>query len=448
MNQLTTCGKQPVTILISNMTLITLLRKFSNKLQNQLTSQGSFFCSVTKFALPRYICNFTIRYINNSLPTRKNLNRWAISSNSDCSFCLSPETLLHIVAGCQFYLDRFTWRHNSVLNFLAHTLQTVDGSTPYADLHGFGIPQGSILGPLLFIIYINDLPNCLKHTTPRMFADDTSLTAVGKTLNEAEEIANKDLKNIKVWLSSNKLSLNIAKTEYILIGSRSKINSMDVQPTVKIDTCPIKRVKSAKVLGVEIDENLNWEKHIEYIASKVSSGIGALKKLKEFVDRDTLVLVYNALIQPHFDYCCEVWDELGKGLGERLQKLQNRVARVIMNFKNEHGQSILARTALGWTSLEERRALMKAKLMYKTVNQLAPQRLCNIFQSSNTVNSYNLRGSSTGLFIPRPRTEFFKKSFSYSGAKLWNRIPENIRNSISYNSFCKNLFSSPSALLN
>jgi hypothetical protein len=137
---------------------------------------------------------------------------------------------------------------------------------------------------------------------------------VGKTLNEAEEIANKDLKNVKVWLSANKLSLiNIAKTENILIGSRPKINSVDVQSTVKIDTCPIKRVKCAKVLGVEIDENLNWEKHIDYIASKVSSGIGALKKLKEFsVDRDTLVLVYNALIQPHFDYCCEVWDELGR----------------------------------------------------------------------------------------------------------------------------------------
>ena len=95
----------------------------------------------------------------------------------------------------------------------------------------------------------------------------------------------------------------------------------------------------------------------------VSSGIGAIKKLKEFVDRDTLVLVYNALIQPHFDYCCEVWDELDKGLIERLQKLQNRAARLIMNFKNEHGQSILARTSLGWTSLgwtslEERRAVM------------------------------------------------------------------------------------------
>ncbi|CAB4042679.1 Hypothetical predicted protein, partial [Paramuricea clavata] len=129
--------------------------RHENKLLNQLTSQGSFFCSVKKFALPQLnkvwsiaqsklpknIYNFTIRYINNSLPTCKNLNRWAISSNSDCSFCLSPETLLHIVAGCQFYLDRFTWRHNSVLNFFAHTLQTVGDSTLYADLNGFKSPS-------------------------------------------------------------------------------------------------------------------------------------------------------------------------------------------------------------------------------------------------------------------------------------------------------------------
>ena len=88
-----------------------------------------------------------------------------------------------------------------------------------------GIPQGSIPGSLLFIINIYDLPNGLEHATPRMFADDNSLTSVGKTLNEAEEIANKDLNNVKAWLSSNKLSVNIVKTEYIFIGSRPKISS-------------------------------------------------------------------------------------------------------------------------------------------------------------------------------------------------------------------------------
>ena len=125
-----------------------------------------------------------------------------------------------------------------------------------------------------------------------------------------------------------------------------------------------------------------------------------------------------------------------------LQKLQDRAVRLIMNLSNEHGQSILARNCLDWTTLEERRAQMKAKLRYKTVNTMAPQRLSNIFQHLYTMSEYNLRGSSTSLFIPRPRTEFLKKSFSYSGNKIWNQIPENIRNLVSYVSFCQKLFSS------
>jgi hypothetical protein len=165
---------------------------------------------------------------------------------------------------------------------------------------------------------------------------------------------------------------------------------MDVQPRVKINGKSVKRVKHAKVLGVQIDQHLNWENHVELIASKMSSGIEAILKLKEFVNGDILVSVYNSLIQPHFDYCCEVWDTLGQGLSDRLQKLQNRAARLIMNFKNEHGQSILACNSLGWISLQVRRAQMKARLMYKTVNGLAPQRLCETFQNSNAISNYNL----------------------------------------------------------
>ena len=120
-----------------------------------------------------------------------------------------------------------------------------------------GIPQGSILGPLLFIIYINDLPNSLKITTPRMFADDTNLTAVGETLGGAEERSGLDLRNVQKWLSLNKLSLNLAKTEYILIASRHKINMIDVQSTVKINSQHIKRVKCTKVLAVQINEHLS-----------------------------------------------------------------------------------------------------------------------------------------------------------------------------------------------
>ena len=103
-----------------------------------------------------------------------------------------------------------------------------------------------------------------------MIADDTNLTAVNATLGEAEERAGVDLRNVQKWLSLNKLSLNIGKTEYILIASRHKITRIDVQPTVEINSQYIKRVKCTKVLGVQIDEHLSWSQHIEYIANKIS----------------------------------------------------------------------------------------------------------------------------------------------------------------------------------
>ena len=126
-----------------------------DKLTNQLTYQGSFFTSVSRFSLtqvntiwpacqstlPKNIFNFTIRYINNSLPTRKNLQRWGLSSSSECSFCINPESLLHVVAGCSSYLDRFTWRHDSILNFIANNLPSEHIRTIYADLSSFSNPS-------------------------------------------------------------------------------------------------------------------------------------------------------------------------------------------------------------------------------------------------------------------------------------------------------------------
>ena len=144
------------------------------RLQNHLISQGSFFSSImnnststfnslwssVQSKLPKNIFNFTIRYINNTLPTRKNLSKWGLSSTSDCSFCSSPETLLHVIAGCKTYLDegRFTWRHDSVLNFLASTLTAVQNSTLYADIPGFVNPSvitGDRLRPDLLLVTEN-----------------------------------------------------------------------------------------------------------------------------------------------------------------------------------------------------------------------------------------------------------------------------------------------------
>ena len=215
--------------------------------------------------------------------------------------------------------------------------------------------------------------------------------------------------NVQKWLRANKLSLNIGKTECVLIVSRHKTKHADTQLQLDRENEMVKKVKNTNVVGVQLDKNLNWEKHIDYISSKVSSGIGAIKRLREFVDQSTLVKVYNALIQPYFDYCSEVWDCFNKGLSDRLQKLQNRAARMIMGLKNEHGQSAIALKSLGWMTLEEQRAQLKAKLMFKTVNGLAPQRLCDIFKNVDEIHNYNLRCSATKLYIPKPKTEFLQK---------------------------------------
>ena len=119
-----------------------------------------------------------------------------------------------------------------------------------------GIPQGSILGPFFFLIYINYLAECLNHTTPRLFADNTNLTVAGDSIQEIESNMNSDLAHINQWLLANKLSLNVVKTEFLLIGTAKKLSSLAVQPNLEIVHCKIKQVCNTSVLGVEIDDKL------------------------------------------------------------------------------------------------------------------------------------------------------------------------------------------------
>ena len=146
-------------------------------------------------------------------------------------------------------------------------------------------------------------------------------------------------------------------------------------------------------------------------------------------------LYVDALVLPHFDYCCEVWDSIGISLSDRLQKLQNRAARVITGRKNEHGQSEIALNQLGWKTLNERRRQFVAKLMYKIIHNLAPKSLTKIFHKSNASMKYNLRGSFNKINLPLPKIEFLKKSLSYRVAKLWDSLPYEIRNKESFYSF-------------
>ena len=288
-----------------------------------------------------------------------------------------------------------------------------------------GVPQGSILGPF-FLLYINDLPHCLNKTKLRLFADDTNLTASANSMTDLEAAVNSDLENLRKWLIANKLSLNEAKTEFMLIGSKLMIkNISNSHPNVFIEN---KQVHECKTLGVTTDQHLSWKNNTENICKKVTAGISAIRRIKPFVDQDTLILIYNAIVCPYFDDCCEVWDVCGKTQSKRLQKLQNRAARIILNISNDVDHTI-ALCALGWEPLQTERKKAKAKMMYKLLKKMGPKSLTNLFSYKSEKTNYHLRDISSGFCLPKPCTNNMKNSFMYDGAHLWNSIPKEIRES-------------------
>ena len=211
-----------------------------------------------------------------------------------------------------------------------------------------GIPQGSILGPLFFLLYINDLPQCLSKTKPRLFADDTNLTASGDSIPHLETAVNSDLENLRKWLTANRLTLNVAKTEFMLIGSKQIVKSIsDLQLKVVIENKPVKRVVECKTLGVTLDQHLSWKSNTENICNKITSGISALRRLKEFIDRKTLVSVYNAIVRPYFDYISRYSPPFNNALSlfHSLQSNNYSDFKVLNNNNNKTKYFIMTTTS-------------------------------------------------------------------------------------------------------
>ena len=297
-----------------------------------------------------------------------------------------------------------------------------------------GVPQGSILGPLLFLLYINDLPQCLKFSRPRMYADDTNITVSDKSLTKVINSTNKDLANIKQWLLANKLSLNVAKTEHMFIGSDDNLNKIRDASLIHIDGLAIKKVSSAKCLGVKIDERLTWDEHTDYVCKKVSQAISGLKQVRRFISQNTAVTIFNSLIQPIFDYCDVVWDNLSVTQATRLQKLKNRAGRIIKQQGYETRSHVI-REELGWVTLQQTRSKHKVTLIFKIINKMAPLYLTDLFQLSERSGRYRLRDRVMNLSLMKPNTNYLKNSFAHSGAKLWNSLPGEIKVSNSLKSF-------------
>jgi hypothetical protein len=198
-----------------------------------------------------------------------------------------------------------------------------------------GVPQGSVLGPLLFILYINDLPLHLREILISIFADDTLIAATGKTYREAVAKLNRNLYIVTIWLKANKVKLNVSKTKCLVVTkTKTKQNKLSTEMKefpVLIEDDVIEYVNSIKYLGVIIDNNLKFDEYVDYVIKKAAKKISYLGRLSRILSKKTKILIYNCIVAPHFEYCASVLWGTSDVYLSKLQTLQNRGMRSILN---------------------------------------------------------------------------------------------------------------------
>ena len=189
-----------------------------------------------------------------------------------------------------------------------------------------GVPQGSSLGPLLFLLYINDLPNCIS-STPRLFTDDTCILVKENTSNELKYSLSYELAKINDWIVANKLALNAAKSSAIII--KLKLHSPPVEMYLSCAAGWFKVVSSAKYLDVFIDDKLNFQEHIKHLEKKVSRSVGIISKLKNYLPTQALFKLYYTLVHSHLLYGLIVWGNTYPTYLSKLIALQKKALRTV-----------------------------------------------------------------------------------------------------------------------
>jgi hypothetical protein len=294
-----------------------------------------------------------------------------------------------------------------------------------------GVPQGSVLGPLLFIIYSNDLPGSLRCTTCILFADDTTIYVSGKNITELYKLVNQDIALLAEWFKVNKLSLNISKTHHVLFSKTKNVKSDTY--VLKLDNTIINRVKCVKFLGLLIDENLNWHEHIDSCRSKISGGLYALNKIKHILSTYNMRTLYHSLIYPYLTYGTLLWGCSHSTYLRSLDILQKKAIRTVSKSNyNAHTEPLFKNLQI--LKLKDIFTFQLSKIMYSFINISLPDPLMTMFTVNTHIHSHETRQLHQP-HIQYRKTAFLSKTFIYQAPETWYKLPETIRQLRSQYSF-------------
>jgi hypothetical protein len=287
-----------------------------------------------------------------------------------------------------------------------------------------GVPQGSVLGPVLFNLFINDIFYFVNNCCMYNYADDNVISYHATSIDDLKSVLESNLLNLLDWFSSNGLKANPSKFQLISFGN-TDIGSVTVGDSV------IEQQSCIKYLGVLIDKKLSFSDQVNNVCTKASRQVNALMRLSNLLDQNTKLLLYNAFISANYEYCSIIWSLCNKNLLKKLCKIQHRALRFVSNnYQAEYKDLLTDSNSSCITIMFIRKIAIE---MYKVAHNLLPPFVGALFNFCNS--NFTLRSQNNFILKAPNTTKYGKLSFIYVGVKIWNKLPKSLKEADSLSAF-------------